>query len=271
MRYWKGSLALSSTRDYPLLRLVLQSGFVTHNQLFEFLKLDYCVSSRNAFNNRVLRLVKHGLLIRHERLVAIREVVYSVSPYAALALGESGDQFEHSSRKRRSSSMESRLHHFLDLNDIHLALKRTGSLVYWMPETEVRSRNDLTEYGYCKYYDAVVVVRLGGQDCRFALEYERTPKAARDYVVIRERLDQEMSIRHFLYLVPNHDLMWFIAEKLSQCKRAVYIGLLQDFLQQALAVQVRRTGSPASLPLASALAPGREIEYSGELFPGITV
>ena len=140
-----------------------------------------------------------------------------------------------------------------------------------MPETEVRSRNDLTPYGYCKYYDAVVVVRLGGQDCRFALEYERTPKATRDYVVIRERLDQETSVRQFLYLVPNHDFMWFIAEKLSQCKRAVYIGLLQDFLQQALALQVRRAGSPATLPLASVLAPGREVQHSGELFSGIAV
>ncbi len=64
MRYWKESIALSSTRDYPLLRQVLHSGFITHGQLFEFLRLDYCVSSRNAFNNRALRLVKHGLLIR---------------------------------------------------------------------------------------------------------------------------------------------------------------------------------------------------------------
>ena len=68
MRYWKGSIALSSTRDYPLLRHVFQSGFITHNQLFELLELDYCVSSRNAFNNRVLRLVRHGLLNRQERL-----------------------------------------------------------------------------------------------------------------------------------------------------------------------------------------------------------
>ena len=79
MRYWKGSIALSSTRDYPLLRHVFQSGFITHNQLFELLKLDYCVSSRNAFNNRVLRLVTHGLLSRQERLSAGRDVVYSLS------------------------------------------------------------------------------------------------------------------------------------------------------------------------------------------------
>src|ERR1700757_4385219 len=96
MRYWKGSIALSSTRDYPLLQHVLQSGFVTHNQLFELLKLDYCVSSRNAFNNRVLRLVKHGLLIRRERLVANRDIVYSLSRLAASALGVNGNPFSHS-------------------------------------------------------------------------------------------------------------------------------------------------------------------------------
>ena len=51
--------------------------------------------------------------------------------------------------------------------------------------------------GYWKYYDAVVVVRLAGQDCKFALEYERTPKAARHYAAIRERIEQETAIATF--------------------------------------------------------------------------
>jgi hypothetical protein len=99
------------------------------------------------------------------------------------------------------------------------------------------------------------------------LEYERTPKAAREYVAIRERIEQETAIRHFLYLVPNHDFMWFIAEKLSQCRRSVYVGLFRDFLEQNLALPVRRSGSPATLTLASVLAPGKEAQHSGELFP----
>lgn len=271
MRYWKGSIALSSTRDYPLLHYVLQSGFVTHNQLFELLKLDYCVSSRNAFNNRVLRLVRHGLLIRGEQWLNGRDVVYSLSASASSALGIGGDSVNNKSPRDASIGAERLLHHSLDLNEIHLALKRTGSLVYWMPETEVRSRNDLTSHGYWKYYDAVVVARLAGLDCKFALEYERTPKAARHYVAVRERLDQETAIRHFLYLVPNHDLMWFIAEKLSECKRAVYIGLFHDFLEQTLALPVRRSGSPATLTLASVLVPGKEPQSSGALFSGIAV
>jgi hypothetical protein len=271
MRYRKGSLALSTTRDYPLLRQVLQSGFVTHSQLFEFLKLDYCVSSRNAFNNRVLRLVRHGLLIRRDRPLANREAVYSVSRSGVLELGESGDHGVHSSANNGPNSSDKLLHHSLDLNDIHLALKRTGSLVYWMPEIEVRSRNDLTPYGYWKYYDAVVVVRLAGRDSKFALEYERTPKAARHYAAVCQRIEQETSIRHFLYLVPSYDFMWFIAERFSQCRRAVYIGLVRDFLEQTLALSVRRSGSPATLALASVLAEGKERQRSGTLFPAIAV
>ena len=267
MRYWKGSIVLSPTRDQPLLREVARSAFITHNQLFESLKLDYCASARKAFNNRVLRLVNHGLLVRREGLIGSRDVVYSVSPSGASALGAT---LVDSSGKAGSPAIQA-LRHCLDLNEIYLALKRSGSLVYWMPETEIRSRSDLTPYGYRKYYDAVVAVRLAGQDCKFALEYERTPKAARQYVAIRERIEQETAIRHFLYLVPNHDFMWFIAEKLSQCRRSVYIGLFHDFLEQSLALPVRRSGSPATLTLASVLVPGKEPQYSGELFSRIAV
>lgn len=271
MRYWKGSIALSPTRDYPLLRQVLHSGFITHSQLFEFSKLDYCASSRNAFNNRVLRLVKHGLLIRRDRPCVNREAVYSVSEAGALEFAGSGEPFACSFSQGRSDRAQRLVHHSLELNEIQLALKRTGSLVQWMAETEIRSRNDLTSHGYWKYYDAVVVVRVAGRDCKFALEYERTPKAARHYFDIRQRIEQEVSVNHFLYLVPNHDLLWFVTDKLSECSRAVYVGLLREFLQQTLLLPVRRTGSPVSMTLASVLTHGKEGQQTGSLFPGIAV
>lgn len=271
MRYWKGSIALSPTRDYPLLRQVLHSGFITHSQLFDFLRLDYCAASRNAFNNRVLRLLKHNLLIRHAPPFIHREAIYSVSEAGALELAGRGECYVHSARLVRSGTAHSGFHHSLELNEIHLALKRAGSLVYWMPEIEIRSRNDLASNGYWKYYDAVVVVRLAGQDCRFALEYERTPKAAGHYATTRQRIEQETSVAHFLYLAPNYDLMWFIAEKLSQSKRPVYVGLFRDFLQQTLALPVRQSGSHATLTLASVLTHGKEVQRSGTLFPGIAL
>jgi len=104
---------------------------------------------------------------------------------------------DHSSAR----SSWSPLAHFLELNEIHLALKRSGMLVYWTPETEVRSRSDLTSRGFAKYYDAVVMIRLAGRDCKFALEYERTPKAVHYYENIRQRIEMEASVTRFLYLV----------------------------------------------------------------------
>ncbi len=271
MRYWKGSISLSPTRDYPLLRHVLHSGFVTHNQLFEFLRLDYSASSRNSFNNRVHRLVQHGLLVRQEIPFVSREVVYTVSPAGASELVGRGEYYVLAPTRARWNTAQSSLHHSLEVNEIHLALKRSGRLVYWMPETEIRSRNDLTDNGYWKYYDAVVTVRLAGQDYKFALEYERTPKAARQYLAIRERIEQETTIAHFLYLVPNHDLMWFVADRLSECKRAIYFGLFRDFLQQTLTLAVRRSGSPASMSLYSMLTQRKVTQRTGALFPYIAV
>ena len=271
MRYWKGSISLSPARDYPLLRHVLHSGFVTHSQLFEFLRLDYSESSRNAFNNRVQRLVQHGLLVRKEMPFVNREVVYAVSPAGASELVGRGEYYAPPTRKGRWNTAQSSLHHSLELNEIHLALKRSGTLVYWMPETEIRSRNDLTDSGYWKYYDAVVTVRLAGQDYKFALEYERTPKAARQYLAIRERIEQETTIAHFLYLVPNHDLMWFVAAQFSGCGRAVYLGLFGDFLQQTLTLPVRRCGSPATVSLDSILTHHKAAQRAGVLFPDIAM
>src|SRR5665213_3081971 len=61
MRYEKGTMELSPARDIPLLPHVLRSGFVTGNQLYEFMRLEQTEGSRQAFDHRVRRLVGHGL------------------------------------------------------------------------------------------------------------------------------------------------------------------------------------------------------------------
>jgi len=82
-----------------------------------------------------------------------------------------------------------------------------------------------------------VVVRLAGQECRFALEYERTPKAARQYLRVQQRTEQETSIAHFLYLTAN----------------------------------VKRNGSPVSMTLASVLTDGKAVQKAGSLWKSIAM
>lgn len=251
MRYLKGSIALSETKDYPLLRRVLHCAFVTPNQLFQFMKLDYCVESRNAFDNRVRRLLAHQLLLRHEIPTMNQGVVYSISPAGASELISKGEYY--SGPTESSRIYTGHLQHALELNEIHLALKRTGELTRWTPESDIRSRNELTNIGFMKDYDATVAVRVDGWEYQFALEYERTPKARRHYLAIRETIDAETEFDHFLYLVSNHDLLSFLVREFYECRRAVYFGLRSDFLCETLSFAVRSNRCPLSTSFHSML------------------
>src|SRR5271169_4878125 len=102
------------------------------------------------------------------------------------------------------------LHFPLELNQIHLALKRSQQLIRWMYDTEVHFRNELTDNRYAKDYDAVVTVRNDGCERTFALEYERTPKARKEYLDISANIAVERAVDRFLYLVPNYDLISFL-------------------------------------------------------------
>jgi hypothetical protein len=232
VRYLKGTMVLSETRDYPLLRRVLHSTFVTADQLFEFMHLEYCASSRKAFDNRVRRLIAHALLVRHQIREMHRGVVYAISPAGASELIARGEYYSGSAD--RVEAVSGHVQHALELNEIHLALKRTGSLVRWTPESDIRSRNELTGIGYVKDYDATVEVRIDGHEHRFALEYERTPKAKARYTAIGMRIEAETEFRHFLYIAPNLDLLAFLRERFRDCRRAIHFGLHRDLLSDAL-------------------------------------
>ena len=236
MRYLKGTIALSETRDYPLLRRVLHSTFVTPDQLFEFMRLEYCASSRKAFENRVRRLVGHALLVRHQIREMHRGIVYAISPAGASELIARGEYYAGSPDRPESVGVHVR--HALELNEIHLALKHTGKLVRWTPESDIRSRNELTGIGYVKDYDAIVQVRIDGHEHRFALEYERTPKAKARYEAIRMRIEAQTEFRHFLYIAQNLDLLAFLRERFRDCRQSIHFGLHRDLLSDGLELPV---------------------------------
>ena len=111
------------------------------------------------------------------------------------------------------------LNHWLEINEIHLALRRHNLLVRWTdPESEIRSQNDLTTFGYAKDYDAIVTVKCAGADCRFALEYERSVKTRSKYEDICRDLDGEFPRQHLAVSVAHlsravlHEAMFCAAE-----------------------------------------------------------
>jgi hypothetical protein len=180
-----------------------------------------------------------------------RGVVYSISRAGASEMIGKGEYYSGSAEKGEPAS--GHVQHALELNDIHLALKRTGVLVRWTPESEIRSRNEFTGIGYVKDYDAVIAVRLDGHEHRFALEYERTPKAKGRYEDIWKRIEAETELRHFLYLVPNHDTLSLLVKQFQDCRRSVHFGLRKDFLADTLSLAVQSNQSPLSTTLRAVL------------------
>ncbi len=248
MRYQKGSISIGTGQDIPVLRQVLQSQFVTHDQLFEFMRVGCYEVNRHTFNWRVRRLVKNGFL----NLDSVgHSCVYSIAAAGASILAVTEEYCPVLTRK--AHKVVSSYDRSLELNELHLSLIRQGVLEEWKPEIAIRSKNELTEEGYAKDYDAIVTVRMGVRKASFALEYERTPKKPKDYLRIRNLLERENQLRCFLYIVPNNDLASFILHCFAQTTVSLFVGFASDFGRSFNEMRVIEASSGTRKPLSAAL------------------
>lgn len=237
MRYPKGTVIVSRTRDVPLLEHVLHCGFATGRQLFEFLQLDCLERSRSAFEQRLRRLVQHKLVRRQSGLLSGDEWVYSIAPKGVSLLVEMGELYAGRGVHEQGEG-QLVVNHWLDINEVHLALRRRNVLVRWTPESEIRSQNDLTTFEYAKDYDAIVTVTCGGVDCRFALEYERIAKTKSRYVQICRELDQEVHVGMLLYLAPTYHVLSCMKQCFAPRKLVICLAVAAEFVQELLETPV---------------------------------
>src|SRR5580704_14993900 len=225
MRYAKGSLVISEERDIPLLRQVRNSRFVSHDQLFEFMKFGGVDRSRNSFNWRVKRLIKYGQLDLCREVYGAGSAVYRIAR-GGIALLEHHGQFTsvlHSNSEHLPHVSQS--FHSLELNRIQLALARANLLAGWQSEIEIASFNTISPSPYQKDYDAIVDVWIGDRKVRFALEYERILKSLKQYERIRAALEAERQIECILYLTSGMEvLVHLVHEFQSVRKRLAFAG-----------------------------------------------
>lgn len=253
MRYAKGSIQLSQSQDCPLLRQVLRSEFATQSQLYEFMRLRHKERSRRSFDWRLRRLVSHELVQRYSLPSFRGDWVCAIAPNGAAVLQGLGEYCLFSPNRGDRKHQQFNVLHALELNDLHLSLLRMDPAARWTYATDIRSQNELTRLGYAKDYDAVIIFRLGGQEVRLALEYERTPKATRHYEAIAECLGREVQIDYLLYLMPNYDLLSFVSGFFAKVKAPVYFGLARDWHAQLLEMPVVNPLSQSLVPLSDVL------------------
>ena len=89
MRYLKGAIALSVTKDLPLLRHVMYSKYVTQMQLWQFMRHSEGESSRGSFWWRIKRLADHGFIARHLVPMVHGDVVLTIAAPGIVYLVES--------------------------------------------------------------------------------------------------------------------------------------------------------------------------------------
>lgn len=252
MRYAKGTIQLNQAHDYPLLRQVLRSDFILHRQLFEFLEISHYERSRQSFAWRVRRLLRHGLLRGQNVAPFGGDLVYSVAPLAASHFQGTGEACLIALNRPKPSPVS--LLHEIELNEIHLSAVRSGLPLYWTYATEIRCHNELATFRYAKDYDAVIRIGSNGNEARFALEYERAPKAAGEYKKIANDLADESRVSCVLYLVPNYPLLNYVSRHLAKCTGRVCFGLVRDWHTAHLNMPVTKPRCYASHRLQDLLA-----------------
>ncbi len=189
MRYAKGGLVINAERDIPLLLQVRNSRFVSHAQLFEFMKfggVDRCTKQ--------FQLAREAA--RYVR--AIGALPGGVLGAALPSIGSDGAGLRCSNIMANSRQCcipilehlphVSQAFHSLELNRIQLGLAQANLLAGWQSEVEVASFNTISRSPYEKDYDAIVDVWVGDKRAQFALEYERTLKSVKEYERVRAAL-----------------------------------------------------------------------------------
>ncbi len=239
MRYQKGSIALSNRQDKAILNFVADSRYVTHSQLYTFTRLDQCEFNKRVFNWRVRRFVRKGLLQKQVLPFLKSEALYSISRAGIQGLEQLGVYYLGANLDREKDAQEAQVPHALEVNNVRLALLRTGTLLYWIPEPFIRILNLSPASSYAKVYDGVARVYLDGEGINFAIEYERTLKSQPKYAKIREAIESEKRLHCFLYLVPTHDLLFSLLHEFWGTKRLVLFGLINEFKEKVLDAPVR--------------------------------
>ena len=238
MRYQRGSISISTGQDVPLLRQVLQSQFITHDQLFEFMRLGCYELKRHSFNWRVRRLLKARFLSVCDGTFGAGSAVYRISREGVAILEYHGQFTTVMHSKTEHLPHISQIFHFLELNRIQLALASQNLLAKWQSEIEVASFNTISNSPYQKDYDALVEVWIGDQKARFALEYEHSLKSYRQYERIRDALHAERQVGCILYLTSGMEVLLHLVQELQSVPRMLAFANAANFRQMLLETKV---------------------------------
>lgn len=238
MRYAKGSLVISRERDIPLLRQVRNSKFITHAQLFEFMRLGGFDHDRDSFNWRVRRLTKWGHIDVCCEVHGAGSAVYRITKAGISLLEHYGQYTTVLNSNSEHLPLLAQAFHAIELNAVHLALARNNLVASWQSEIEVAAFNTVSRFPFQKDYDAIVDVWLHDRRVRFALEYERSLKNIRHYQRIRVALEAEREVDCILYLTSGVELLVPLMQEFGSVNKKLAFAYASSFEHDLLETSV---------------------------------
>jgi hypothetical protein len=204
---------LSMERDLPLLLAVRNSTFVSHDQLLQFMTGAGLEHDRRCFNWRVRRFIKGAHVRKTGPIAPYKGAVYAITRLGLGVLESYGEGLVSVSSDSRNLPSILQAPHFLELNEIYLALERTKRLKHWKSERELISLNYVIGTPLAKDYDAIAEIEINGDSLRVAIEYERTLKSAERYKQIQRTIRDEGHVDMVLYVTPSFDLVFSLARE----------------------------------------------------------
>lgn len=252
MRYPKGTHSISISRDIPLLLQVRNSKFITHQQLFEFMR-PLSESSRRSFNWRVRRLLDSGYISICDSILGRGNLLYRITRQGLLELEAHGQFATVLNSRTQHLPHPSHAHHALALNSIQIALIQKNLLVAWQSDVEIASANTVSRDPMAKDYDAIVDVWNDNTAARFGLEYERTLKSAQQYGRIRRVLEEENTLSCILYLTAGEQISLHLAYELSGVPKRLAFTTTTAFGEHLLDTMVMTHPNDPQVPFRKLL------------------
>jgi len=238
MRYATGTLAVSETRDVPLLLQIRNCRFITHEQLYELMSLASYEHSRNSFNWRIRRLFQANLVSVCKGAFGRGALVYTISRQGLIQLENWGHFTAVLNSRTHHLSHISQVHHALELNSVRIALTKAQLLANWRSDVEVASANTISQGANTKDYDALVDVWHDKQMSRFAIEYERTLKTVKRYKEIRQALERDTNVGCVLYLTSGVDVSIHLANEFAFISKRLGFATISNFRRELLKTPV---------------------------------
>ena len=210
------SFRMNEKRDLPLLLLVRNATFISHDQLLKRQLEASLETNPRALYGRVKRFLESGLIRSIGTIPPYAGRVYTITRLGLGVLESYGEGLMSVSSCSRNLPHVVQAPHFLELNEIREAFRKTGKLVKWRWERELSSLNLVIGSPMAKDYDAVAELDLGGEPYRIAIEFERTMKSSVRYQEIQKVIRDEGNVDMILYFTATVDQVFSLSAEFGR-------------------------------------------------------